>query len=43
MCWEEELLWYYEDEEKKVPVDIGKLNIPVNPVEVEEPAVPEAA
>ena len=40
MCyeWEEELAWYSEDEEEKVPVDVV-----VNPVEIQEPAVPEAA
>jgi len=43
MCyeWEEELRWYEEDEEEKVPVDIGRLD--VNPVEIQEPTVPEAA
>jgi hypothetical protein len=41
MCyeWEEELTWREEeDEEGKVPVDVV-----VNPVEIQEPAVPEAA
>lgn len=40
MCyeWEEELEWYGEKEEKKVPVDIV-----VEPTEIQEPAVPEAA
>ncbi len=40
MCyeWEEELEWYGEDEEEKVPVDVA-----VNPVEIQEPAVQEAA
>jgi len=41
MCyeWEEELAWHQEeDEEEKVPVDVV-----VNPVEIQEPAIPEAA
>jgi hypothetical protein len=40
MCddWEAELEWYSEDEEEKVPVDIV-----VDPVKIEEPAVPTAA
>ena len=40
MCdkWEEELEWYGEDEEEKVPVDVA-----VEPVEIREPAIPEAA
>jgi hypothetical protein len=40
MCdeWEAELEWYSEDEEEKVPVDVV-----VVPVEIQEPAVPEAA
>ena len=40
MCyeWEEELGWYGEDEEEKVPVDIA-----VEPAEIQEPAIPEAA
>jgi len=40
MCdeWEEGLGWYSEDEEEKVPVDIV-----IEPVEIQEPAVPEAA
>ncbi len=40
MCdvWEEELEWYREDEEEKVPVDVV-----INPVEIQEPAIPEAA
>jgi hypothetical protein len=41
MCyeWEEELAWHEEEEEEeKVPVDVV-----VNPVEIQEPAVPEAA
>ena len=40
MCykWEEELEWYGEDEEEKVLVDIVR-----EPIEIQEPAVPEAA
>ena len=40
MCyeWEEELARYEEDEEEKVPVDIA-----VEPAEIQEPAIPEAA
>ncbi len=40
MCyeWEEELEWYGEDEEEKVPVDVA-----VEPAEIQEPAVQEAA
>jgi hypothetical protein len=40
MCdeWEAELEWYSEDEEEKVPVDVA-----VEPVKIEEPAVPAAA
>jgi len=39
MCdeWEEELGWY-SDEEEKVPVDVA-----VEPVEIQEPAVQETA
>lgn len=46
MCyeWEEELLWRDEEEEdEKVPVDIGRLDIVREPVEIQEPTVPEAA
>jgi hypothetical protein len=46
MCdewWEEELKWREEEEEEKVPVDIGKLDIGIGPAEIQEPAVPEAA
>jgi len=40
MCyeWEEELEWYDKDEEEKVPVDIGRLDIVVDLPEVQEPA-----
>lgn len=40
MCyeWEDGLEWYGEDEEKQVPVDVA-----VEPVEIQEPAVSEAA
>lgn len=47
MCyeWEEEFLWREEEEEKekKVPVDIGRLDIPREPAEIQEPTGPEAA
>jgi len=40
MCyeWEEELAWDREDEEEKVPV-----NVAIEPVEIQDPAVQEAA
>ena len=40
MCyeWEDELEWYSEDEEEKVPVDVV-----VEPVKIQEPPVSEAA
>jgi len=41
MCWEEEWAWYNQDEEEKVPVDISWID--VEPKEVQEPTVPEAA
>jgi hypothetical protein len=47
MCyeWEEEFLWHEEDEEQevKVPVDIGRLDIVREPAEIRESTVPEAA
>lgn len=40
MCyeWEEELEWYGEDEEEKVPVDVA-VELP----KIQEPVLPEAA
>jgi hypothetical protein len=40
MCdeWEEELGWYSDEEEEKVPVDVA-----VEPAGIQEPAAQEAA
>jgi hypothetical protein len=47
MCdvWEEEFLWHEEEEEQegKVPVDIGRRDISREPVDIQESTVPDAA